>query len=261
MKVLQSNLETKNTDPVDAQTALARSNRYKYLNSHSIINAFKSQGFEHVGTSYAKPRKLERQGFQKHILIFERPDLTIDDGNSLRLLAVNSHDGTSSFVLNLGVFRLVCANGLVVGDSFFNCRIPHKGTDFFSRVGQSIEQAVSIAPGVVDSVKRMQDISLSLGQVKDFKNFCFELRVTKEGAKLLPETLNPVRTEDLSHDLYTVFNRFQERVIRGGIGYTYTDDQGVTRRRRTSALKGIDKQMELNKKMWDFAQGLTGQAA
>src|SRR3546814_20801955 len=38
-----------------------------------------------------------------------------------------SHDGSSSYQMLAGMFRFVCQNGLVCGDTFADVRVPHKG--------------------------------------------------------------------------------------------------------------------------------------
>ena len=43
------------------------------------------------------------------------------------IILLNSHDGTSSYQMLPGLFRAVCQNGLVCGDTFGEVRVPHKG--------------------------------------------------------------------------------------------------------------------------------------
>src|SRR3546814_3036217 len=43
------------------------------------------------------------------------------------IILLNSHDGTSSYQMLAGMFRFVCQNGLVCGDTVADVRVPHKG--------------------------------------------------------------------------------------------------------------------------------------
>lgn len=58
-------------------------------------------------------------------------DITGKQGPEIILL--NSHDGTSSYHMLPELFRAVCTNGLVCGESFGKVRVPHKG-DVVSQV-------------------------------------------------------------------------------------------------------------------------------
>jgi len=53
--------------------------------------------------------------------------LDLDDGNpmSLQLLCFNSVDGSTRFMVVLGWFRFVCANGLIVGTAASSLRGRH----------------------------------------------------------------------------------------------------------------------------------------
>jgi len=51
--------------------------------------------------------------------------LTGEDVNEFIL--PNSHDGASSFHMLGGVFRFVCQNGMVVGETVGEVRVRHKG--------------------------------------------------------------------------------------------------------------------------------------
>lgn len=61
--------------------------------------------------------------------------------------------------------------------------------------------------------------------------------------------LTPVRTEDNSNDLWTVFNICQEKMIKGGFSTTSKDNK--TRKQR--GITSIKKDMEYNQKLWTAA--------
>jgi hypothetical protein len=65
--------------------------------------------------------------------------------------------------------------------------------------------------------------------------------------------------------LYTVFNRVQESLIRGGIKYEnkveVKNDEGQvvelkTRQRTSRPIKSINQKMDINKKLWDLTDEL-----
>ena len=61
-----------------------------------------------------------RSEHTKHMIRFRHADSlpSVAVGDSLvEVVLVNSHDGTSSYKLMAGIFRLVCSNGMVVSES------------------------------------------------------------------------------------------------------------------------------------------------
>lgn len=59
------------------------------------------------------------------------------------IVLLNSHDGTSSDQMLAGMFRFVCSNGLVCGDTVADVRVPHKG----DVAGHAIEGAFEVLSG------------------------------------------------------------------------------------------------------------------
>ena len=67
--------------------------------------------------------------------MFRNPDVVIngDDGDTVfpQVLLTNSHDGKNAFTFTAGLFRMVCANGLVVSTKEFeNVKMRHMGYTF-----------------------------------------------------------------------------------------------------------------------------------
>ena len=67
-----------------------------------------------------RPRKVERLGFQKHLLRFRQVEQmqTLDEWN-LELVLLNSHDAGRAYQLHAGIYRRICSNGLVVSEAGF----------------------------------------------------------------------------------------------------------------------------------------------
>jgi tetratricopeptide (TPR) repeat protein len=246
MKVFTYNT-TKN--PVFTKNSIGMSSKYKFQSSELLIRQLEDHNFELRDTSFAPVRNYKKAGFQKHMLIFSRPDLMIDDQNQLTLLVTNSHDGTSSLRFNIGVFRSVCANGLVVGDSFYSERVVHKGANFYEKVEKAIEKFVAIAPKVKNAVKNMGNTSLTQKQLRQFALECAEIAV-KENEKIvdIESILKTRRNEDKFTDLYTVYNVVQENIMRGL--YYYGKDGN---RRKAREIKSINKNNIINQALFNKA--------
>ena len=93
------------------------------------------------------------------MVAFQNPDIQItsEDGDNAypRILLTNSHDGMQAFKFSVGIFRLVCSNGLVVADEqFSDFKIKHKGYSF-DELRNVVRQAVEDLP---NKVKIMNDM-------------------------------------------------------------------------------------------------------
>src|SRR3546814_20980240 len=71
-------------------------------------------------------RNEDRRDHTKH-LIRLRHASQINGSEANEIILLNSHDGSSSYQMLAGMFRFVCHNGLVCGDTVADVRVPHKG--------------------------------------------------------------------------------------------------------------------------------------
>ena len=109
-----------------APSALAReasdgmSQRYTYIPTIDVIDGMREAGFLPFRATQSGTRDASRSEHTKHMIRFRHADSlpSVAVGDSLvEVVLVNSHDGTSSYKLMAGIFRLVCWNGMVVSES------------------------------------------------------------------------------------------------------------------------------------------------
>ena len=94
-----------------------RSRRYAFAPTGRIVAELREIGWKPVLARQQQVRIEGRQGFQKHLIRFERREVLQAAGAYVpELVLVNSHDGSSAFHLHLGIFRFICSNGLIVAD-------------------------------------------------------------------------------------------------------------------------------------------------
>jgi len=130
--------QIKNSAPLifaEAPTNPDVSDKYLFVNTETIIDDLEKLGWLPVQAAQRKARKKEGTIFSKHMVAFQNPDIMItsQDGDNAypRILLTNSHDGMQAFKFSVGIFRLVCSNGLVVADEqFSDFKIKHKGYSF-----------------------------------------------------------------------------------------------------------------------------------
>ena len=231
----------------------SRSDRYTYVPTVQLLAGMRGEGFLPVMVQQAKSREDDRRGFAKHLIRFRRED-QLNAAEAREVVLVNSHDGTSSFQLMAGIFRLVCANGLILGGKDSEIRVPHKG-DILGRVIEGAYSVVNNFDRVTAAIEDMKAIDVAPEAARVFAKAALALRYDEGEEPVKAETLLRVkRVEDSAPTLWNTFNVVQEHMLKGGDRGWKKDANGRTRRASTREIKGIDQGVGLNKALWVLAE-------
>ncbi|RTB44099.1 DUF932 domain-containing protein [Pseudomonas aeruginosa] len=230
----------------------SRSERYTYIPTSTILAELRKEGFQPFFACQTRVRNDDRRDFTKHMLRLRHAN-QINASEANEIILINSHDGTSSYQMCAGMFRFVCHNGLVCGSTVGDIRVPHKG----NIVEQVIEGAYEVLQGfeqVEQSRDSMRSIVLDDREAELFARSALTLKY--DGPKPVPVTesqvLMPRRHGDKRPDLWSVFNRVQENLVKGGLSSRASNG----RRQRTRAVQGIDQNVSLNRALWQLADGM-----
>lgn len=230
----------------------SRSSRYVWVPTANIVRALRREGWEPFLAVQARTRDKSREGHTKHMLRLRRP-ADIGQGEAPEVILVNSHDGSCSYQLFAGVLRFVCTNSLIVGSSFENVRVPHKG-NIEDNVIEGVFTVAREFPKVYDQVKDFQVTTLSRDEQQAFAEAALIARYGEEKPPLKPDQLLKARREeDSAGDLWTTFNKVQEHMVRGGLHGIKRNEQGRIRHARTRAINGIDQNVQLNRALWTLS--------
>lgn len=223
------------------------SEKYSFIPTFDVVDAMSKEGFMPMQAVQTRSRKEGNAFYAKHMVRF-RHQGSIGTSEFPEIVLINSHDGTSAFKLLAGYFRMVCGNGLIVGSMLNQITVRHAG---------------SIADDVIEgSYKVLSDIRENEGKISSYKgtmlswddqsrfaNAAMQLRWGDSSPISAQSLLTMRRIEDNSDDLWTVFNRIQENVLRGGLtGWTSNN-----RRMTTRGVRSIDENIRLNRQLWDLA--------
>jgi len=225
-----------------------RSAKYHFIPTAGVLDIFQKKGWLPVKVMEQRVNKEDKRGFQKHIVRLRNfdQDLTFK-GNCIELVLVNSHDGTSAYQLHAGVFRIVCLNGMVVGDSLFpRISVRHHGQqeqDFIDVSYKIIEDV----PKITEQISIMNSLQLAPEEKEGYAQAALALKYGEEQPPIsYDQLLAPRRTADKADDLYTVYNTVQENIIKGGLFYR----TGKGQYRHTRPVKSINEDLRLNKALW-----------
>ena len=234
--------------------ASTTSEKYSHIPTYKIIEDMEKLGWKVSDVKEVRARK--NAGYQKHLVVFRNPEIMIngDDGDDVfpQILLTNSSDGKNAFTFRAGLFRLVCENGLVIStQDFADLKIRHFGYDF-SELQKTITAMVEKLPLTVESMNKFKQTKLTDKQILKFAKDALEARFGEVEMKRITidytEFIKATRKEDEGNDLWSVFNRVQEKVIDGDFNYGYS-----TKTRKARKIKNFNKDIELNSRLYEIA--------
>ncbi|HEL5340002.1 TPA: DUF945 domain-containing protein [Stenotrophomonas maltophilia] len=231
----------------------SRSHRYSYIPTAAVLAKLRREGFQPFMVCQTRVRSHDRRDYTKHLIRLRHASQIAARGEANEIILLNSHDGTSSYQMLAGMFRFVCQNGLVCGGTVADVRVPHKG----DVAGQVIEGAYEVLHGferAEQSRDAMRAITLDAGESDVFARAALALKYDAATPPPITERqiLTPRRHEDQRRDLWSVFNRVQEHLTKGGLSGRSANG----RRQTTRPVHGIDQNVRLNRALWLLADGL-----
>lgn len=231
------------------------SEAYKVIQSQDLISALEAKGFKTEQVIKTRVKKAEKQGFQKHMIRMSHEKLAFRNVNDSRpeVVIVNSYDGSTSLQFKLGIFRLICSNGLVVGNNILDYRIRHVG-EVTSKIADTLDIVASKLSMVDLQITQMKETKLNLEAQQNIIQAGLEALDFKQDRSIdLKSLLTTRRIEDAEENVWTFYNKIQENLIRFGIRYSTTNEFGRTIFNRTRPVKAIDRQVKINQALYNAA--------
>lgn len=241
------------------------SDRYVQANTETVVDDLAKLGWYPVQAKQCRTNKKSSGIRSFHMIAFQNPDVKIvkqgpDGGETVdawpRIILTNSHDGFNAFKFLVGMFRLVCSNGLVIGDNeMVNMSIKHINYDFES-LRDIVKTAIEQVPNIVCQMNTMKNTILSEIEKIELAKSVVKIRKGVEDdekfeidEKTIMDILDPQRSEDKADDLWTVFNVCQEKMIKG----YYSDLGSNNKPRKQRKITSIKKDIDFNQKLWVVA--------
>jgi hypothetical protein len=195
---------------------------------------------------------------KKHLIQFFNPNIVINNEAGEAdmyptIVCINSHDGSTAVRFEVGVFRMVCENGLIIKTmDLGGFKMRHMGYNF-EDLRIHINELVGHLPNVVNNLNRFSVIQMNAEQQLDFAIKAVEARFGEEkqlDSNEINNLLTAERKEDEGDNLWLILNRVQEKLTNGGFGYL--TPRGKVRKAR--AVKNFTQDLDMNKKLWELAE-------
>jgi hypothetical protein len=232
------------TSPNEERT----SDRYTFIPTTSVIETLQEDGWEAWDANQVHSRKWSDM-HAKHIVRMRRQkeeERTKVGDSFVELLIVNSHNGLQAYNLHAGIFRMVCSNGLIIGDeNYGKVKVKH--------IGYSPDEVISASQKLVSSTNDLYQTRdnwikrpLSMQERNSFFADAAALRWESPHQDTINQVGKPRRVQDDKIDLWSSYNVAQENLTRAGWIDTKT-------RRKARKITSISRDVELNSQLWDLA--------
>ncbi len=230
------------------QASEKASGKYGFIPTSQVIEGLNDAGFFPIKAWQTCCRNSANKAFTKHLIRFQKEGLEPINGILPEIILINSHDCTTSYQIRGGAYRLVCQNGLIVGNDLFSRKIKHQG-DITNEVVQSASDIIEIFPKAVKIANEWKSINLSERQKEAFAESAMLLKWPNQEIDIKPTyLLNPRRNDDCNDDLWTTFNVIQENIIRGGL--RYRTPMAKRPKNRTRPVNSVSENVRLNTALW-----------
>lgn len=249
--------------------------RYSQITTADAIDILRDYGYKPVQAAQVNPTKAD-QNHVLHYLAFAQPDddpSTREQGRP-EIILYNSHDGKNTLRLYAGFFRWVCSNSLAAGEGFEIKARHSKATA--ANFETMIQETAGKLPTLQHQIESLRNSQPTASRIQDFAQAAARLRWSDadsslEAALWSPEPMKPgsYSTDETVTDLmgnncagydrgsdgWRIFNRVQEKLMRGGaqvLSLTKKNPRGIHRTAR--GLTNVDAALRLNRGLWDLAQ-------
>ena len=229
-----------------------RTDRYAQYHTIDVIDALRGEGFEVTNAFAQKPRNTQNPHV-RHCVRLSHVDYlneTKPEGERPEIVIVNSHNGSTSFRLMAGIFRIVCSNGLIsMSENLGEEKFKHMGHSLEEVVESTITFAARAAETNMEIIRAMRTVNMSEKQQKEMAKKAAIIRLGNVASKIenYENLLNTRRHEDnLEPTVWNTFNVLQENCIKGG---------QIVGGRQMRELTGIANLVRVNRELWNLAVG------
>jgi len=233
----------------------AVSERYGFASTAKVLQALEHEGFVTVEARSFNRHNPKLRSSAKHMLRLRHSGdvkkLIVAGEVVPQVVLINSHDRSSRFRLYAGMFRFICSNGIIVstGESIEPVIVRHT-IHVIDEVMESIHRIAAEAGKVTGIIREMQHVNLTHKQQLAFARQAGIIRWPINHMSVEPgNILQARRKEDEGDNVWKVYNRVQENLVKGGIERV----TATGRIAQSQPTVSIAADMSVNAGLWELA--------
>ena len=245
-----------------AEPHASRGPRYLYVPTSQPLQTLLDNGWGVYEASQQRARAADRDPYTKHMLRLRKLEhftVTPAMGEGFpEVVLINAHDGTAAYHMHAGFFRLVCSNGMMVGQKLAGFKVRHTvSSETNLEVLDAAERTVvEKFPVMLEHIDEMRARDISRDAQMEYAKLAQRLRYGDTLPPFQPEELLNVRREaDAGDSVWRVLNRIQENVMHGG---WETRSTLFNRRSQVRPVERVSAVAKINGGLWDHALELIG---
>ena len=250
----------------------SRSDRFATIPTIKILQRLSKEGFEVVSAQQCTVRDKSRTNFTRHLLRLRHVNDLANGSTKSRIadthgeiVLKNANDGSSSYELMAGAYRLLCANGMVGWSPFFQgVKVRHSGDP--EKIAMNVIEGTYTVVDETNNLLSKRDewaqIALSAESRMALAQAAHTVRFGDSKGNtdtpITPSQLLTVhRSGDSGTDLWTTFNVIQENCIKGGLS---AYNRNTNRMSTTREVKSLDNDVRINRALWKITDHFATQA-
>lgn len=226
------------------------SERYTPIKTIDVLQGMLDAGYGISKAQQKHTRTSEAMLYTRHVVCL-RPLHSFTEarpgGVVPEVVVVNGHDGLTSYQVFAGLYRFVCANGLMVGQTMDTFAITHRG-DIVQQVLDASKKVWELLPKIDTWIDKAENTTLDRPVQLEYAARAMEIRYDNERPFEPAELLTVRRDPDAGDNVWRIYNRVQENLMQGGI-----QGRSATGRRVMSRpIARVTRDVEYNRKLWDL---------
>lgn len=226
------------------------SDKYLFIPSTEIVDLLESVGWIPTSASESTTKRDDFKGFQRHIIKFRNIDLGTNE-YAPEFVMVNGHNARVKIQFYMGYDVFICSNGLICGaiDSFTQYHLK----EYHEMIMNGITYVIEKADRDRNIVDKAKTIVLTEEEQGIFAMESAKLRWTDKQLNniFVNDLLKVNRPEDNEPNLWKVYNRIQENMIRGGVRFNQhnMNHQYID---TTRPINQISRDININIGLWSL---------
>jgi hypothetical protein len=234
------------------------SEAYRFYSTSALVDALETDNWTVVSARQTAGRKSDPRYRKHELIIADKAHFEYQGniGEFPRVIITNSHDGEAACKLQAGLWRMVCSNGIVISDGFIQSRAIRHTRRTIEEVIVAAHDFRSNADRIGEHVIKFKEIDLTPAAAVEFAKQAIALRFKPAPGTVVQaeDVLAIQRAEDAQNSLWSVFNRTQEWLLKGGFPVTRVGSFFEASTRKARPVNSIEDSSKLNTGLWDLAE-------